>query len=103
MDRDDIIRMAREAEFPISASIESDVDLLIFRSVERFANLVAAAEHKRIESRPWGAGEEWIARAVAAEREACAKVCDSYDVADDVCSSDTAEGIAIAIRARGQG
>lgn len=36
------------------------------------------------------------------EREACAKVCDSYDVADDVCSSDTAEGIAIAIRARGQ-
>jgi hypothetical protein len=38
----------------------------------------------------------------AAEREACAKVCDSYDVAEDVCSSDTAEGIAIAIRARGQ-
>jgi hypothetical protein len=36
------------------------------------------------------------------EREACAKVCDSYDVAEDVCSSDTAEGIAIAIRARGQ-
>lgn len=34
------------------------------------------------------------------EREECAKVCDSYDVADDVCSSDTAEGIAIAIRAR---
>jgi len=79
MNKDDIIRMAREAEFPISASIESDVDLLIFRSVERFAVLVAAAE-----------------------REACANVCDSYDVAEDVCSSDTAEGIAIAIRARGQ-
>ena len=40
---------------------------------------------------------------VEAEREACANVCDSYDVAEDVCSSDTAEGIAIAIRARGQG
>jgi hypothetical protein len=38
----------------------------------------------------------------AAEREACANVCDSYDVAEDVCSSDTAEGIAIAIRARGE-
>jgi selenocysteine lyase/cysteine desulfurase len=38
----------------------------------------------------------------AAEREACAKVCDAYDVAEDVCSSDTAEGIALAIRARGQ-
>jgi hypothetical protein len=41
--------------------------------------------------------------AIEAEREACANVCDSYDVAEDVCSSDTAEGIAIAIRARGQG
>jgi hypothetical protein len=39
---------------------------------------------------------------VLAEREACANVCDSYDVAEDVCISDTAEGIAIAIRARGQ-
>jgi hypothetical protein len=36
------------------------------------------------------------------EREACAKVCDDYDVAEDVNSCDTAEGIAIAIRARGQ-
>jgi hypothetical protein len=43
----------------------------------------------------WKAGRK-------AERESCANVCDSYDVADDVCSSDTAEGIAIAIRARGQ-
>jgi hypothetical protein len=45
---------------------------------------------------------EFAALVAAAEREACAKVCDSYDVAEDVCSSDTAEGIAIAIRARGQ-
>jgi len=36
------------------------------------------------------------------EREACAKVCDDYDVAEDVNSCDTAEGIAIAIRARGK-
>jgi hypothetical protein len=35
------------------------------------------------------------------EREACAKVCDDYDVKYDVCSSDTAESIATAIRARG--
>lgn len=34
------------------------------------------------------------------EREACANVADAYDVAEDVCSSDTAEGIAIAIRTR---
>jgi hypothetical protein len=37
----------------------------------------------------------------ADEREACAKVCDDYDVKYDVCSSDTAESIATAIRARG--
>ena len=44
--------------------------------------------------------EEEIRQAVEAEREACAKVCDDYDVAEDVNSCDTAEGIAIAIRAR---
>jgi hypothetical protein len=44
--------------------------------------------------------EQFAYIVAAAEREECAKVCDSYDVADDVCSSDTAEGIAIAIRAR---
>jgi hypothetical protein len=37
----------------------------------------------------------------ADEREACARVCDDYDVKYDVCSSDTAESIAAAIRARG--
>lgn len=46
---------------------------------------------------------EAFAKLVAAkEREACAKICDEYDVAEDVNSCDTAEGIAIAIRARGQ-
>ena len=48
----------------------------------------------------------WIMKlvndAVAKEREACAKACDEYDVAEDVNTCDTAEGIAIAIRARGQ-
>ena len=36
------------------------------------------------------------------EREACANVCDQYDVAEDVNTCDTAEGISLAIRARGQ-
>jgi hypothetical protein len=75
MNREDIIRMAREA---------GGDDWGIFRDfmpeIECFANLVAAAE-----------------------REACVKVCDAYDVAEDVNSSDTAEGISIAIRTRGQG
>ena len=45
---------------------------------------------------------EAYAKGASEEREACAKVCDAYDVAEDVNSSDTAEGIALAIRARGQ-
>jgi hypothetical protein len=43
-----------------------------------------------------------VNKAIAIEREACAKLCDDYDVAEDVNTCDTAEGIAIAIRARGQ-
>ena len=42
-----------------------------------------------------------IALIRADEREACAKACDEYDIAEDVNSSDTAEGIALSIRARG--
>ena len=74
MTRDDIIRMAREANLTDGIELPHEIE-----AVERFAALVAAAE-----------------------REACAKVCDAYDVAEDVNSSDTAEGIALAIRARGQ-
>jgi hypothetical protein len=45
--------------------------------------------------------ERFEALVRADEREACARVCDDYDVKYDVCSSDTAEGIALQIRARG--
>ena len=72
MDREDIIRMAREAGFnPVSymgANLES---------FERFAALVAAAE-----------------------REACAKVCDVLAVHPEY-ASDITKVAAQAIRARG--
>jgi hypothetical protein len=45
--------------------------------------------------------EQLVALVRADEREACAKLCDDYDVKYDVCSSDTAESIAAAIRSRG--
>ena len=73
MNKEDIIRMAQEAGFRVNTTEA------FLEELERFATLVASAE-----------------------REACAKVCDEYDVAEDVNSCDTAEGIAIAIRARGQ-
>jgi len=71
MNRDDIIKMAREADLDWHKHWGDDES----NRLERFAAFVAAAERKRIESRPWGAGKEWIARAVEAEREACAQLC----------------------------
>ena len=73
MNRDDIIRMAREAN--IKQAIETP-HLLMVPELERFAALVAAAE-----------------------REACAKVCDEADKYSDW---PTAANCAAAIRARGQ-
>ena len=68
MDREDIIRMAQEAGDDVEHTLPSDLDFL-----ERFAALVAAAE-----------------------REACAQVCDdaNAEIAD-------AEVLAERIRERG--
>jgi hypothetical protein len=114
MTRDDIIRLAVEAKLVChwdggcaSAWVEGH-DLTPY--LERFAALVAAAECERNdayikslhESVSWQA-ERVIAclkaldKAVLAEREACAKVCDDWpNGRDDVYS------IGVAIRARGQ-
>ena len=91
MNTEDIIRMAQEAGFRVNTTEA------FLEELKRFAALVASAERERIESRPWGAGKEWIARAVEAEREACAKVAEW-----EPCMADTPQRIAAAIRARGQ-
>ena len=81
MNRENIIRMAREAGITKVVSL-SDSRLIAF---ERFAELVAAAE-----------------------REACAKVCDDLPLPPDVARSDASIwevatlDCAEAIRARGQ-
>ena len=76
MTRDDIIRMAREAGFsqPWTAPKETQERL------ERFASLVAAAE-----------------------REACARVCEARYMGDNNREDMEAKRCAAAIRARGQG
>jgi hypothetical protein len=79
MTREDIIRMAREAgDYLVDKRGRED---FIFDSygIERFANLVAAAE-----------------------REACAKVCENYPDPIYVWT-DVKAKFADAIRARGQG
>ena len=110
MNKDDVIRMAREADSYAdkhgpSAWRHPD-EFAAFRD-ERFAALVAAAkdaEHK--EAMRWDIHScgptctryACVAtrEAVAAEREACAKVCDAAD------KSTHPSDLADAIRARGQ-
>jgi hypothetical protein len=102
MNREDIERMAREAKghpytnryTPGETAFAFSIDRL-----EHFASLVYA--------RGFAAGmknEEQITREeVAAEREACAKVCDELaaDVPDNDTDSDAINACAAAIRARG--
>ena len=75
MDREDIIRMARECQF---AHYYESGDLVAMPQLERFAALVAAHE-----------------------REACAKVCDVLAVHPEY-ASDITKVAAQVIRARGE-
>lgn len=61
--------------------------------LKAFADLVRADE-REVRSLRW---DEYIAKAIEAEREACAKVADYYSMHDQ----DTPADIAEAIRARG--
>ena len=80
LNRDDVIRMAREAGF--------DTDLPGFRDGSAIALKLAAAA---------------FAAGAAAEREACAKVCDDLaDASNLVYAGTAAMHCADAIRARGQ-
>ena len=104
MDRDDIIRMAREAGIgPVYG----------YESIERFATLVAAAERNKLAAwmieRGFATGHgdtikdllkelEW--QIAEREREACAKVCDVLAVHPEY-ASDITKVAAQAIRARG--
>jgi len=105
MNREDIIRMAREVGDWNGQTAEfNDIGL------ERFANLVAAHEREKVakwmveRSYATGHGDtvedllkeiDW--QAAEREREACAKVCDDWpNGRDDVYS------IGVAIRARGE-
>ena len=78
MDREDIIRMAREAGFEVYGTDVWITDGWWLEELERFAALVAATE-----------------------REACAKVCDVLAVHPEY-ASDITKVAAQAIRARGE-
>ena len=71
MNREDVIRMAQEADLWLTSPERIE-------AVKRFAALVAAAERNRIWTQAhWTEYERSI---VAAEREACAKVCEQAGI-----------------------
>jgi hypothetical protein len=80
VDKNDIIKMAREAGIEFYPSPTNDVRFCLFKNLERFAALVAAAE-----------------------REACAKVCEErQEVFQKYYTKGLAAMCAEAIRARGE-
>jgi hypothetical protein len=89
----DIIRMTREA-----GGFDATPEFL-----ERFATLVADAEAKRIHDEGMVTVGH-MREQIAAEREACAKVCDARAREYDGFSAEqhASEKLAAAIRARGQ-
>jgi hypothetical protein len=91
-----IIELAKQA------GINAEADTLCrnegwIEPLEAFAKLVVA----NIDPKSFMSWQEGYAAGAAHEREECAKVCDDYDVKYDVNTCDTAEGIALEIRARG--
>jgi len=99
MNRNDIVRMAREA-WGLHCIPDSDVPKL-----ERFAALVAAAEREANLQQI----EIIVEAAVAAEREACIKFLKSVDLSGlavtpglQMYTAELIEGFIEAIRARGE-
>lgn len=112
MTRDDIIRMAREANLTDGIELPHEIE-----AVERFAALVAAAEREKVARWQIGSGYttghgetiedllvelEWQVR--ESEREACAKVCENMCGPIEIYNPAYVHyvGCAEAIRARGQ-
>ena len=95
MNREDIIRMAREAGWDAHHA-EFDT------RIERFASLVMSAECDRLTNFAIQAAEKSVDMAIALEREACAKVCDRYVNSSSDHEAGTAMNLQDAIRARGQ-
>jgi hypothetical protein len=78
MNREDIIRMAREAStcLPDVLIDNDDVVILYLDELERFAALVADAEAKRIHNEGM-VTVGYMREQILAEREACARICDA--------------------------
>ena len=103
MNRDDIVRMVRKA---LEQNVDYSVWTISTPHLEEFARLVAAAERERIiatnapEIEKVNVYIKALEDAVAAEREACAALCDKISDEDGFEGS-YADRCAAAIRERG--
>ena len=97
MNREDIIRMAREVDMDYLQYISPEA----FEKVVRFAALVAKHTLANIDPSSFMTWQEGYEAGKQAEREACAKVCEEeYDTG--LMMAPVAPILAAAIRARGQ-
>jgi hypothetical protein len=99
MTNEDIIRMAREAGLYSGSPRTPSTGRMIEKRLERFAALVAAHTLSNIDPSKFMSYQEAYEAGQFAEREACAKLCESIN---DGTPYNQAEECAAAIRARGQ-
>ena len=97
MNREDIIRMAREAGAIHIHQNPKEFAMVGNKTIERFAALVAAHVRETEFKPDWNNYRQGLADGADEEREACAQVCDGL-WQDDGTAYDCRE----AIRARGQ-
>ena len=94
MTQDEIIEMAKQSDL----GFLFNENWLMHEEIERFANLVAQHERERLTDAAMKAAEKAVDVAIALEREACAKLCESEGIRIDASYLTCAEFI----RARGQ-
>jgi biotin carboxylase len=97
MTREDVIRMAREADLHCHMKLTDHA--LGIEDLERFAELVAALIAERTHTNNKA---KWYQEGVESEREACIRLCESRNMGDGSREDQEARRIASEIRARGQ-
>jgi hypothetical protein len=102
MTRDDIITAASKAGFETKRDMILVDTWEITPTLTRFAALVAAQEREACKQWFIEDSERFAGLVAAAEREACAKVCDARYMGDNNREDMEARRCAAAIRARGQ-
>ena len=107
MNREQIIRMAREAEHLVIEDYYTNGSVRAFSEaqLERFAALVASAERESLRESFRVVTAAEASAAILHEREACAKLCEemrTYVGRNNAVTQSSAQDCAAAIRARGQ-